>query len=162
MTQNKSNIPGAIVLGMHDALVSQTGIIAGLAFSLANRYLIILTSVISAVAAALSMAASNYLAHKTNDNEYATMAGATTGLTYLGTSFLLIMPFFMTENVRAAMTSAFIIAIIIIFLCNWGICRVNGHKFWRHTIEMLIICIVVSIVAFIIGRWAQYFLGIVI
>lgn len=162
MTQNKSNIPGAIVLGMHDALVSQTGIIAGLAFSLANRYLIILTSVISAVAAALSMAASNYLAHKTNDNEYATMAGATTGLTYLGTSFLLIMPFFMTENVRAAMTSAFIIAIIIIFLCNWGICRVNGHKFWRHTIEMLIICIVVSIVAFIIGQWAQYFLGIVI
>ncbi len=162
MTQNKSNIPGAIVLGMHDALVSQTGIIAGLAFSLANRYLIILTSVISAVAAALSMAASNYLAHKTNDNEYATMAGATTGLTYLGTSFLLIMPFFMTENVRAAMTSAFIIAIIIIFLCNWGICRVNGHKFWQHTIEMLIICIVVSIVAFIIGQWAQYFLGIVI
>lgn len=162
MTRKNSNIPGAIVLGMHDALVSQTGIIAGLAFSLANRYLIILTGIISAVAAGLSMAASNYLAHKTSDSEYAVMAGAITGLTYLGTSFLLIMPFFMTANVRAAMASAFIIAIIIIFGCNWGICRVNGHKFWRHTIEMLIICIVVSIVAFIIGQWAQYFLGVAI
>ena len=80
MTQKNSNIPGAIVLGMHDALVSQTGIIAGLAFSLANRYLIILTGIISAVAAGVSMAASNYLAHRTNDNEYAVMAGAVTGL----------------------------------------------------------------------------------
>ena len=162
MTHSKSKIPGAIVLGMHDALVSQTGIIAGLAFSLANRYLIILTGIISAVAAGLSMAASNYLAHRTDDSDSAVMAGAITGLTYLGTSFLLILPFFMTNNVRAAMASAFIIAIIIIFGCNWGICRVNGHRFWRHTIEMLIICIAVSVIAFIIGQWAQYFLGIVI
>lgn len=162
MKTRKSDIPAAIVLGMHDALVSQTGIIAGLAFSLANRYLIILTGIISAVAAGLSMAASNYLAHRTNDNEYAVMAGVITGLTYLGTSFLLILPFFMTANVRAAMASAFIIAIIIIFLCNWGICRVNGHKFWRHTIEMLIICATVSVIAFIIGEWARYFLGIII
>lgn len=162
MKTRKSDIPAAIVLGMHDALVSQTGIIAGLAFSLANRYLIILTGIISAVAAGLSMAASNYLAHRTNDNEYAVMAGAITGLTYLGTSFLLILPFFMTANVRAAMASAFIIAIIIIFLCNWGICRVNGHKFWQHTIEMLIICATVSVIAFIIGEWARYFLGIII
>ena len=162
MKKYKSDIPAAIVLGMHDALVSQTGIIAGLAFSLANRYLIILTSIISAVAAGLSMAASNYLAHRTNDNKSASMVGAITGLTYLGTSFLLIIPFFMTANVRAAMTSAFIIAIITIFLCNWGICRVNGHKFWRHTIEMLIICATVSVIAFIIGEWARFFLGIAI
>lgn len=162
MTNKKSNIPGAIVLGMHDALVSQTGIIAGLAFSLANRYLIILTGIISAVAAGLSMAASNYLAYRTNDNEFAIMAGAVTGLTYLGTSFLLIFPFFMTQDVRAAMTSSFIIAIIIIVLCNWGICRVNGNSFWKHTIEMLIICTTVSVIAFIIGEWARYFLGVMI
>ena len=160
MTHNKkSHVPGAIVLGMHDALVSQTGIIAGLAFSLANRYLVILTGLVSAVAAGLSMAASNYLAHRTNDSEHALMAGTVTGLSYLGTSFSLILPFFMTQNVRAAMTSSFIIAVIIIILCNWGICRVNGHNFWKHTFEMLIICTGVSIVAFIIGEWARYFLG---
>lgn len=160
MPKTKSDLPGAIVLGMHDALVSQTGIIAGLAFALTNRYLIIMTGIISAVAAGLSMAASNYLAHKTNDNDQAVAAGVVTGLVYLGTSFLLIMPFFMTQNVRAAMASAFIIAIIIIFICNWGICRANRTNFWRHSIEMLIICACVSLAAFIIGEWARYFIGI--
>lgn len=162
MTQKNSNIPGAIVLGMHDALVSQTGIIAGLAFALADRYLIILTGIISAVAAGLSMAASNYLAHKTNSDEYAVRAGAVTGLTYLGVSGILLIPFFMTANVRAAMTSAFIIAIIIIFVCNWGICRAKSRPFWRHTIEMLVICTGVSVVAFLIGEAAKHFIGITI
>lgn len=162
MTQAKSNMTGAIVLGMHDALVSQTGIIAGLTFSLANRYIIIMTGIISAVAAGMSMAASNYLAHKTSENEYAITIGAVTGLTYLGASFLLIMPFFMTGNIRAAMTSSFVIAVIIIFICNFGICRVNGTRFWKHTIEMLIICAGVSVAAFIIGEWARRFIGIVI
>ena len=162
MTKTKSNLPGAIVLGMHDALVSQTGIIAGLTFSLANRYIIIMTGIISAVAAGLSMAASNYLAHKTNDNDQAFAAGAVTGLVYFGTSFLLIMPFFITANVRAAMSSSFIIAVVIILLCNFGICRVNGTSFWKHAIEMLIICAGVSLVAFIIGEWARYFIGIAI
>ena len=162
MPKTKSDLPGAIVLGMHDALVSQTGIIAGLAFALTNRYLIIMTGIISAVAAGLSMAASNYLAHKTNGDKQPIRAGIATGITYLGVSFLLITPFFMTQNVRAAMTSAFIIAIIIIFICNWGICRANRTNFWRHSIEMLTICTLVSITAFVIGECAKYFLGVLI
>ena len=162
MPKTKSDLPGAIVLGMHDALVSQTGIIAGLAFALTNRYLIIMTGIISAVAAGLSMAASNYLAHKTNGNKQPIRAGIATGITYLWVSFLLITPFFMTQNVRAAMASAFIIAIIIIFICNWGICRANRTNFWRHSIEMLTICTLVSITAFVIGECAKYFLGVLI
>ncbi len=162
MPQRNSDLPGAVVLGMHDALVSQTGIIAGLAYALADRYIIIMTGVISAVAAGLSMAASNYLASKTNGNSHAIRVGLVTGITYLGVSFLLIMPFFMTQNVRAAMASAFVIAIIIIFLCNWGICRTGGRPFWRHTIEMLVICGTVSIMAFVIGECAKHWLGITI
>ena len=162
MRKQSSYLPGAIVLGMHDALVSQTGIIAGLAFSVNDRYLIVMTGVISAVAAGLSMAASNYLAQKTNQSAHAIRDGIVTGITYLAVSILLIVPFLMTENVRAAMTSAFIIAIIIIILCNWGICRANGNRFWRHTIEMLVICVMVSIVAFVIGELAKHFLGVVI
>lgn len=162
MTNKKSNIPSAIVLGMHDALVSQTGIIAGMTFSVTNRYLIIMTGIISAVAAGLSMAASNYLAHKTNDNDKAIYAGIITGLAYLGTSFLLILPFFMTKNLRAAMTSSFVVVIIIIFVCNWGICRVNNTRFWKHSFEMLLICFGVSVVAFLIGEMAKQFLGVMI
>lgn len=154
--------PAAIVLGMHDALVSQTGIIAGLAFALADRYLIIMTGIISAVAAGLSMAASNYLAQKTADNMHAIRDGIVTGITYMGVSTLLLVPFVMIKNVRTAMVYAFIIAIIIILVCNWGIYKTGGKHFWRHALEMLAICAGVSIMAFIIGEFAKHALGITI
>ena len=62
MRKNNFNSAGAIVLGMHDALVSLTGLIAGLAVAMADRYAIILTAIIASITASLSMAASNYLA----------------------------------------------------------------------------------------------------
>ena len=40
MRKNNFNSAGAIVLGMHDALVSLTGLIAGLAVAMADRYAI--------------------------------------------------------------------------------------------------------------------------
>lgn len=94
MVKNKI-YAGAIVLGMHDALVSQTGIIAGLTFALADTKLIIMTGIISAVADGLSMLASNYLAERERcEINRAIMAGIYTGIAYLGTSALLMIPFF--------------------------------------------------------------------
>ena len=83
----------AIVLGMHDAIVSLTGMIAGLTFALADKKLIILSAVIASVSAGLSMGASCYLAEKTNDNPYAVHAGFTTSAAYMGTCIFLILPF---------------------------------------------------------------------
>ena len=68
MRKNNFNSAGAIVLGMHDALVSLTGLIAGLAVAMADRYAIILTAIIASITASLSMAASNYLAVRANGN----------------------------------------------------------------------------------------------
>ena len=62
---------GAIVLGMHDALVSLTGLIAGLAIAMADRHSIILTAIIASVTASLSMGASNYLSVRANGEKHA-------------------------------------------------------------------------------------------
>ena len=67
--KNNFRSAGAIVLGMHDALVSLTGLIAGLAVAMADRYVIILTAVIASITASLSMGASNYLAVRAGDND---------------------------------------------------------------------------------------------
>lgn len=142
----------AVVLGMHDALVSLTGMIGGLTFSLANRYDIIVSAVIASVAAGLSMGASNYLAEKTDKNSNALQAGLLTGTAYIGTCILLLIPFFIVDNLKIALIWSFIIAIIIIFGCNLFICRAHNKPFWRHAIEMLVICTVVSIVSFVIGQ----------
>lgn len=151
----------AIVLGMHDALVSQTGIITGLAFSLADTRLIIMTGIISAVSDGLSMLASNYLAERERTQlKNAIVAGFYTGIAYLGTSGLLIIPFFITNNATHALIASFIIAIIIIFLFNLCMARGNKRKTWLRFLEMLCICISVSIIAFVIGNITKIFLGI--
>lgn len=156
----KFKTSGAVVLGMHDALVSLTGMIGGLTFALAERRLIILSAIITSVAAGLSMAASNYLAEKTNENEFALRAGAMTGVAYLGTCAILILPFLIIVNTHIALVCSFILAVLIILGCNWGIRHTHCNLWWRHAIEMLIICAGVSIISFIIGEIAKYTLGI--
>ena len=158
----KYNIAGAFVLGMHDALVSLTGMIAGLTFALADRVTIVLSAIIASVSAGLSMAASNYLAEKTNNNQNAIRAGVVTGTAYIGTCALLILPFLFITQPRCALISCFIIAIIIIFACNWCIRRAHNRHYMRHAIEMLMICATVAIVTFVIGELARYILGITI
>lgn len=158
--ERKFKTSGAIVLGMHDALVSLTGMIAGLTFAFADKNFIIVSTVIASVTAGLSMAASCYLAEKTHENKFAIKAGITTGLAYIATCVLLILPFLIMNNTYIAMVSSFLIAIGTIFGCNFFIHRTSGRRFWRHAFEMLTICTCVSIVAFIIGEIAQQWLTI--
>lgn len=152
----------AVVLGMHDALVSLTGMIGGLTFALADRRMIILSAIIASVAAGLSMGASCYLAEKTNENPHALRAGAMTGVAYLGTCAFLILPFLVIPNTHTALIMSFIMAVVVIFACNWCIGHARGRRWGRHALEMLAICAGVSIVSFIIGEVAKYFLGVVI
>ena len=161
MTQ-RLKTAAAIVLGMHDALVSLTGMIGGLTFALADRRMIILSAVIASVAAGLSMAASCYLAEKTNENPHALRTGAMTGVAYLGTCAFLILPFFVVPSTHTALVMSFVMAVLIIFTCNWCIGRACVQPWWKRAIEMLIICAGVSIASFAIGEFAQYALGVMI
>lgn len=161
MTQ-RLKTAAAIVLGMHDALVSLTGMIGGLTFALADRRMIILSAVIASVAAGLSMGASCFLAEKTNENPNALRAGAMTGVAYLGTCAFLILPFFVVPNTYTALVMSFVMAVLIIFGCNWCIGHARGRRWGRHALEMLIICAGVSIVSFAIGEVAKYALGVMI
>lgn len=151
-----------MVLGMHDALVSLTGLIAGLTFALADRYSIIMSSIIASVAASLSMAASNYLAEKTNENPSALIAGIYTGTAYMTTCIALITPFFIVTDRAGALVTTFAVAILIIFTFNWFAGRINKRPWVRCAFEMLAVCACVSVAAFIIGQGAKYFLGVAI
>jgi VIT1/CCC1 family predicted Fe2+/Mn2+ transporter len=145
---------------MHDALVSQTGIIAGLTFALADGHVIILTGVIAAASASLSMAASNYLAQKTNEDKSAASAGLYTGASYLITAALLIAPFAVFSDKYHAFGASLAVAVCVIFLFNYCVSRVRRRPFFGLFIEMSGICAFVSVIAFAIGRAAGYFLGV--
>ena len=151
---------GAIILGMHDALVSLTGLISGLTFALANQTVIILSAIIASATAALSMGASEYLAEKTKRNPSAMQTGITTAAAYATTCVVLLIPFYVTDRTKIALLFSFIIAILIIFFCNFCIRHAHNGRWWKHAIEMLIICATVSVTAFAIGEIAHKILGI--
>ena len=83
---------GSMVLGLNDALVELTGAIAGVTFALANTRLVALTGIITGISATLSMAASNYLAERANGNANAIKSSLYTGIAYLITVALLVLP----------------------------------------------------------------------
>ena len=158
--KDKFNSAGAIVLGMHDALVSLTGLIAGLAVAMADRYVIILTAVIASVTASLSMGASNYLAVRTDGGRRAFISALYTGVAYMATCAVLIVPFFVFENRAVEMVLMFTIAVAEIFVFNYYLGRVNHRPYMRKFLEMLGVCAGVSVIAFLIGLGANKYLGI--
>ena len=130
--KNNFKSAGAIVLGMHDALVSLTGLIAGLAVAMADRYYIILTAIIASVTASLSMGASNYLSVRAGGGKHAFINALYTGGAYMATCILLIIPFFIFENRATELVMMFAIAITEIFLFNYflGHAHTCAH-FWK-------------------------------
>ncbi len=152
---------GDMVLGMHDALVSLTGLIAGMVGANSDRATIILTSVIASAVAALSMGASNYLAQGANNQSRrrAIASAVHTGAAYLITCVILIVPFMCISDVHNAMNMTFVMAVLIIFFSNLLIARRTKKSFWGHFIEMLAVCTGVSGAGYLIGEVAKYALG---
>ena len=154
---------GAIVLGLHDALVEFIGIIVGLSFALENSRLVMTAAIVAGVSASLSMGASNYLAEKANENPDAIKAGLSSCLSYMATVALLVVPFAVLPTARMtdALLLMFLAAFMIILGSSYYVSRVKKSRTFIGTFsEMLIICSAVSLVAFGIGKLAKMFLGV--
>lgn len=148
----------SIILGMHDAIVSLTGLIAGLFFAFTDTNIIVISCILSSITASLSMGAANYLAVKSFNRKIALISAIYTGVAYITTCILLILPFFLIQNRTNALISVFIIAVLIILFFNRFF--YTGMRFYRHFFEMLTICTIVSITAFFIGDVASKIFGI--
>lgn len=153
--RKQSDFKSAVILGMHDALVSLTGLIAGLGLTFSDRDVIILSCIISSITASLSMGAANYLAVKAVNKENAITAAFYTAGAYMATCVILILPFVIFYNRILAFLSVFVLAILIIYFFNLAFYKKS--QFQRHFYEMLSICFCVSLVAFLIGQAAKYF-----
>ena len=147
-----------MVLGMHDALVELSGIIAGMTFAVSGNRLIVMTGIIAAAAASLSMAAANYMAQRADGRADAFVCAMYTGAMYIATSLCLILPFCIIHNRFWALGMMGIVAVAIIFIFN--LCAGGAQSYWRRTLEMLAVCSGVATASFIIGQLARNFLGV--
>jgi len=153
---------GSMVLGLNDALVELTGTIAGLTFALANTRLIALSAIITGVAATLSMAASNYLAQRAEDNAEAVKSSVYTGMAYLITVVIMVLPYLIFPNSMylVAFGVMLVSVVTIIFLFNYYISVAQDLPFFKRFAEMASISLGVAAISFVIGLLAKNLLGV--
>lgn len=153
---------GSIVLGLNDALVEVTGSVAGFTLSMANTKLIALAGMITGISATLSMAASEYIAEKADSTRDALKSSVYTGVSYLLTVILLILPFlFLPKDMYVqALIISLIIAVVIISVFNYYIAVAKGVNFKQRFMQMAGVSLGVAFLSFIIGLIVKNVLGI--
>ena len=153
---------GSMVLGMNDALVELTGSLAGFTFAMQNTRLIALSGLIMGISATFSMASSEFLSAKSEGRNDAFKSCSYTGIAYLITVALLILPYLVMGNGQY-MTALFVmIAIVILIIAGFTyyISVAKGEKFKPKFLEMSLISIGVAVVSFFVGILAKKFLGV--
>lgn len=144
---------GSIVLGLNDALVELTGVLAGLTLGIQSSPMIAAVGIITGISAAFSMAGSEYLSTKTeNTGRVKPLTSAIyTGIAYIGTVIALILPYLIVKNVFLALSVTIAIAITIIYIFNFYVSVAKGTPFRKRFLEMVVISLGVATISFFIG-----------
>ncbi|MEG1016963.1 MAG: VIT1/CCC1 transporter family protein [Oscillospiraceae bacterium] len=153
---------GSMVLGLNDALVELTGTLAGLTIALKNTKLIALSGLITGISATLSMASSEFLSAKSDGRNDALKSCAYTGVAYVITVALLILPYLILPNeaYMAALVIMLVTVVVIIAVFNYYISIAKDLKFRQRFAEMAVISLGVAALSFCIGLVVKNVLGI--
>jgi VIT1/CCC1 family predicted Fe2+/Mn2+ transporter len=159
--EEKLGYISSMVLGLNDAIVELTGALAGFTFALQNTKVIGTAGFITGVAAALSMAAAEYLSQKSENTGRSPLKAAFyTGLVYFIVVLLLVAPYFLVTSYYVALGITLICVIMVILVFSFFVSVVQDTKFSGIFWEMVVISFGVSLVAFLIGLGARQLLHI--
>lgn len=172
--EEKLNYVGSMVLGLNDALVELTGTLAGLTFALANSKIVAFSGLITGIAAALSMASSEYLSTKQEESQSKALKSALyTGVAYIFTVIFLILPFMLVPgnisfnifglNIPSIFLALLItigVVILIILGFTFYISVAKNLNFKKRFWEMITISLGVAVLSFLVGYLVKVFLKI--
>ena len=152
LDEERLKYTGSVVLGLNDALVELMGVLAGLTFALHNTSLVALTASITGIAAALSMAASGYLATKADpDGRNPFVSSLYTGVAYLVTVLAMIAPYLIFQDRYIALGLSFFIALCIIGFFNYYVAIARDVPFKSRFFEMVGLSFTVAALSFLAG-----------
>ena len=162
LDEERLSYVGSMVLGMNDAMVEMTGTLAGLTLAMQNTQLIALSGLITGIAATLSMASSEYLSAKSEGREDALKSATYTGIAYLITVALLILPYllFDAEHYLWAMGAMIVIVLLILVAFNYYLSVAQDLPFKKRFGQMAGISLGVAALSFVIGILVKQFLGV--
>jgi VIT1/CCC1 family predicted Fe2+/Mn2+ transporter len=111
-----------------------------------------MTGAITGIAAALSMAASEYLSTRAEGGEREpTRAAFYTGLAYIFTVLSLIFPYLVFKNYILCLASTLVVAVLIIAFFNYYISVARDLPFRQRFLEMAGLSLAVAAISFGIG-----------
>ena len=151
---------GSMVLGLNDALVELTGSLAGFTFALKDARLIALSGLIIGVSATFSMASSEFLAARSEGRTDALKSCSYTGIAYLITVVLLILPYLLIQNYLIALACMIGVVILIIAVFTYYTAVATSQVFGKRFLEMSFISVGVAVVSFFVGILAKALLGV--
>jgi VIT1/CCC1 family predicted Fe2+/Mn2+ transporter len=155
LDEERFHYVGAIVLGLNDAIVEFTGMLAGLTFALQESKLIAITGIVAGISASLSMAASEYLSQRSEEGPDKRLkplkAAMYTGISYLTTVALLILPFITIQSPYIALPFSLAAALVVIFMFTFYHSVALGFDFRKRFAEMVLISMGIALLSFIIG-----------
>jgi len=161
LSEERLEYAGSVVLGLNDALVELTGALAGLTLALQNVKLIALSGLITGIAASFSMAASEYLSTRSEETSKDPIRAAIyTGIAYITTVALLVLPYLLFENYYLDLALALSTAVVIIAVFNFYISVAKGESFRERFLEMAGLSLSVALFSFIIGYFIRQWLGV--
>jgi VIT1/CCC1 family predicted Fe2+/Mn2+ transporter len=152
---------GSMVLGLNDALVELTGALAGLTLAFQSTQLIALSGLITGIAAALSMATSEYLSTGSEETTKNPLKAAIyTGGAYIVTVVILILPYLILDNYYVCLALALLAAVTIIAAFNYYISVAKDLSFRARFLEMAGLSLGVATLSFVLGYLIRSALGV--
>lgn len=152
----------SVVLGLNDALVELTGALAGLTLALGDGRLIAMAGLITGVSAALSMAASEYLSQKAEDEggRDPRKSALYTGVAYVLAVAILIAPYLVLRNPFHALGCTLVLALGLVVGFTFYLSVARNRPFRRSAAEMAAISLGVAAISFGIGFVVRQVLGV--
>jgi VIT1/CCC1 family predicted Fe2+/Mn2+ transporter len=161
LDERRLRYTGAMVLGLSDALVELTGAAAGLTLALRDTRLVALALSVTGIAAAMSMAASQYLSSRSEESsKNPVTASAYTGGAYLATVLILVAPFLLLASPYGALAITLASAVGVIALFNFYVSVAKGEPFRRRFLEMAALSLGIAAVSFLLGLALRELFGI--
>lgn len=149
-----------IILGLSDALIELTGVLAGLTLALGNPQTIASVALITGLAASMSMTASQYLSAREEQGKSAIKSGLLTGFAYVLTVTLLIFPFFLLASPFVSLALSFLLVVLIVASFAFYTSIAKDLPFKHRFLEMCTVCLSVAVLNFGIGKAVKSYIGV--
>lgn len=161
INEDRLKYVSSVILGLNDALVELTATLAGFTLALQNTKLIGIVGLITGIAAAMSMAASEYLSTKSEKTDKNPVKACIyTGIAYIGTVILLVLPYFLLRNIFFCLSLAIGVALLEIFTFTFYVSVAKNLNFRKRFVEMAGLSLSIAAITFFIGMAIRKIFGV--